>query len=739
VLEAVENLRAVKPTKTGRALPVFFALKRMGLSTTGWTNSNGPAFADFGEYYRIPNPPDAGRPFFDAVADLWRHDNWPRGDLLTLYKDRTALVRSGKLKVESVGDDWRWRLEDGYEEVLKQYVRAASKIPLTHFAAWLFRGVTFPASASVDDVRGQLRAELNLTDAELDVLFELDGDGTAAFFTEEDWDVADLTSRLPSPTPDLHGEGAEIEDETLEDLVEVWKRETGYPSEHDQKHIAARRELAELLAEDVLLQAADDPSTVDASAFNRLAGGAYGSPGNQSVFNRFLRRGDEAVQRTARTLHHLLYGPGDDVDRLDEVLELAERKVPGLAEGVATKALAVLNPDVWIPLYVYDSANGKKAAMQLPELGLTGLDEAGKSVGRLAKEANDRLRERLEPALPGDPWGQMAFLWWLLKRQKSTVPDWDRPSDIEDLAAELQLDAAWLRRVVALLRDKRQIILYGPPGTGKTYVARRLAQFLAPDPGNRRTVQFHPSFAYEDFVEGYRPLKGAGGDSVVYEVRPGPLRSLAEHAQQTSEPCVLVIDEINRGNIAKVFGELYYLLEYRNDDVRLQYSPDDPFSLPDNLYLIGTMNTADRSIAILDGALRRRFHFFEFYPDRPPVEGLLRRWLRHSGLDAMAYVADIVDLANEKLPDRHMQIGPSHFMRPDLDREKVELIWDHSVIPFIADQFYDEADRVSEFALAKLEQELGITAAAVPPGSVKPDANEGGDSAASSDTEGDQA
>src|SRR5438445_11845153 len=121
-------------------------------------------------------------------------------------------------------------------------------------------------------------------------------------------------------------------------------------------------------------------------------------------------------------------------------------------------------------------------------------------------------------------------------------------------------------------------------------------------------------------------------------------------------------DEINRGNVAKVFGELYFLLEYRGEQVILQYTQDD-FSLPENLWIIGTMNTADRSIALIDAALRRRFFFVSFFPDRPPVQGLLRRYLaRHQ--PSLDWLADAVDLANTILADRDAAIGPSYFMVP---------------------------------------------------------------------------
>jgi len=116
-------------------------------------------------------------------------------------------------------------------------------------------------------------------------------------------------------------------------------------------------------------------------------------------------------------------------------------------------------------------------------------------------------------------------------------------------------------------------------------------------------VQFHPSYAYEDFVEGYRPtLTDAGQPG--FELVPGPLKRVAEKAVANPETKhVLLIDEINRGNIAKVFGELYYLLEYRDQKINLQYNHKEQFGLPKNLWLIGTMNTADRSIALIDAAL----------------------------------------------------------------------------------------------------------------------------------------
>ncbi len=135
----------------------------------------------------------------------------------------------------------------------------------------------------------------------------------------------------------------------------------------------------------------------------------------------------------------------------------------------------------------------------------------------------------------------------------------------------------------------------------------------------------------------------------------------------------------------------------------LQYS-DEPFSLPENLYIIGTMNTADRSIALVDLALRRRFYFVEFHPDEEPVKGVLRRWLKEKA-SGMEWVADVVERANEKLSDdRHAAIGPSYFMKPGLDEAGVYRIWKHSVIPYIEERLFVEREGIGVFDLDTLRR-----------------------------------
>ena len=277
------------------------------------------------------------------------------------------------------------------------------------------------------------------------------------------------------------------------------------------------------------------------------------------------------------------------------------------------------------------------------------------------------------------------------------------PETLEALAARLLWDADHLHNIQRLLQDKRQIVFYGPPGTGKTYVALQLARHFASTEDRTDLVQFHPSYAYEDFVEGFRPADQNGQPG--FQLREGPLKRIAKKARDNPDAKhVLVIDEFNRGNVARVFGELYFLLEYRDRKMSLQYSGSG-FSLPKNLWFIATMNTADRSIALVDAALRRRFHFVPFFPDQPPVKDLLRRWLE-THKPNLLWIVRLLDLANRKLSDRHLAIGPSHFMRKDLSEDWVKLIWNHSILPYIEEQLFGQEERVAEFEYGKLRAEV---------------------------------
>ena len=265
--------------------------------------------------------------------------------------------------------------------------------------------------------------------------------------------------------------------------------------------------------------------------------------------------------------------------------------------------------------------------------------------------------------------------------------------------------------------DTLNQILYGPPGTGKTWntvnyavaiiesksldeiehdkdVRQRFRE-LKQD-GQIAMVTFHQNFTYEDFIEGIRPvLAGDDRKDIEYKLHKGVFKKIADHAREDRDQnYVLIIDEINRGNIAKIFGELITLIESSKriggDDattVTLPYSQEE-FGVPENLYIIGTMNTADRSIALLDTALRRRFKFIEMMPDAKhdkistDIEGVNCQKLLAAMNDRISF-----------LLDREHQIGHTYFMDVD-DMESLAATFKNRIIPLLQEYFYDNWEKI---------------------------------------------
>lgn len=303
---------------------------------------------------------------------------------------------------------------------------------------------------------------------------------------------------------------------------------------------------------------------------------------------------------------------------------------------------------------------------------------------------------------------QMAFREWrgdTAEDERRSLGGIDMPDVTEGVAGALHVPREWLQEIVDLLNERRQVVFYGPPGTGKTLIAQRLGELVAAAGGSFELVQFHPAYSYEDFFEGFRPEAVETATGVSYKLRHGPLRRAAKRAtDDPTKPHVLVIDELNRGNVAKIFGELFFLLEYRDHAIPLQYSPEEHFALPSNLFFICTMNTADRSIALVDSALRRRFYFIPFLPTEWPLMHVLEKWLHAEGLDPEPGV--LLRRLNEAIGAQEFSIGPSYFMVArgsngiDLDR-----VWRFAIKPLLEEHYYGTGRSVDEFSFDVLARQ----------------------------------
>lgn len=258
-----------------------------------------------------------------------------------------------------------------------------------------------------------------------------------------------------------------------------------------------------------------------------------------------------------------------------------------------------------------------------------------------------------------------------------------------DCAEETGFKVEELERWVRAIERKKQAILYGPPGTGKTYIAERLARHLVGDgEGVVELVQFHPSYAYEDFLQGLRPTRTADG-GLAFELVQGRFLEFCARAGARSGTSVLIIDEINRANLSRVFGELMYLLEYRDREMPLAGGGN--FRIPKQVRVIGTMNTADRSIALVDHALRRRFAFLALQPRFEVLESYHER----TGFQPEGLVS-MLRRVNQAINDPNYEVGISFFLREDLDRELGD-IWRLEIVPYLEEYFFDQAERVDEF------------------------------------------
>ena len=269
----------------------------------------------------------------------------------------------------------------------------------------------------------------------------------------------------------------------------------------------------------------------------------------------------------------------------------------------------------------------------------------------------------------------------------------------DDFLEDVYMTEGRYDHLVSVLRNKKNIILQGAPGVGKTFAARRLAWSLMGEKDDSRIefVQFHQNYSYEDFMMGYKPQ----GDT--FELKYGIFyRFCQKAANQPDKEFFFIIDEINRGNMSKIFGELLMLVErdYRGHKATLAYN-GLPFSVPTNLYIIGMMNTADRSLAMIDYALRRRFSFFEMEPGFDS-EGFVayQKSLGSETFDVLVTrVKDLnVEIARDNSLGRGFCIGHSYFCgRKVASDEWLREVVDYDILPMLSEYWFDDEAKVKRW------------------------------------------
>lgn len=274
------------------------------------------------------------------------------------------------------------------------------------------------------------------------------------------------------------------------------------------------------------------------------------------------------------------------------------------------------------------------------------------------------------------------------------------PYNVNDFLSEVYMDDTKYRKLRESLLYKKNIILMGACGVGKTYAAKRLAYSImeCKDDSRIEFVQFHQNYSYEDFVQGYRP----SGDG--FELMNGVFYEFCKKAESDpSSKYFFIIDEINRGNLSKIFGELLMLIErdYRGKEIKLAYSKE-LFSVPDNLFIIGMMNTADRSLAILDYALRRRFAFEEFAPAFntelfKEYQASKSNTKFNSLIEEVKKLNDVIS-SDESLGDG-FRIGHSYFCTksPVTDDLLINIV-ENELIPLLKEYWFDEDSKLKKYS-----------------------------------------
>lgn len=269
----------------------------------------------------------------------------------------------------------------------------------------------------------------------------------------------------------------------------------------------------------------------------------------------------------------------------------------------------------------------------------------------------------------------------------------------DDFLHDVYMDEERYNTLKSLLLTKKNVILQGAPGVGKTFAAKRLAFSIMGEKDNNRVkmVQFHQSYSYEDFIMGFRPTETG------FELKKGVFYEFCRRAAEDDRPYFFIIDEINRGNLSKIFGELFMLIESDKRGVELQLLyADEQFSIPSNVHIIGMMNTADRSLAMLDYALRRRFAFFEITPAFGS-SGFRAYRLKVNNPKFDRLIATVEQLneviANDDSLGEGFCIGHSYFCtKATINDEWMKSVVEYELIPLLKEYWFDEAAKVKDWS-----------------------------------------
>lgn len=272
----------------------------------------------------------------------------------------------------------------------------------------------------------------------------------------------------------------------------------------------------------------------------------------------------------------------------------------------------------------------------------------------------------------------------------------------KDFLSEVFMSEEDYDSLYAILRKKKNVVLQGAPGVGKTYIAKRLAYSMIGKEDAERVmlVQFHQSYSYEDFIMGFRP------DDEGFKLRTGAFYNFCKKAESDIDnDYFFIIDEINRGNLSRIFGELFMLIEddKRGTSLQLLYS-DEQFAVPENLYIIGMMNTADRSLAMLDYALRRRFAFFNIKPGFE-TNGFKKylKGLKNKKLDNLIYCIENLnnDISTDESLGDGFCIGHSYFCNleaEEINDRELSGIVEYEIIPLLKEYWFDEPSKFNNWS-----------------------------------------